>query len=258
MILLIDIGNTNITIGFHNNDEIVNTLRIKSIPEGQDIDEFTQLLNDSVRQYKPEKPKGAVICSVVPETTSLIKNAIKKTYGIGPLNVNHTIRTGLNFLIKDAEGLGADRIANAVAAHKLYKGNLLIVDFGTATTFCVITAEGDYKGGAIMPGLALAADSLAEKTAKLPRIILKNPEKVLGSDTMENILTGLIFGHAGAVERIIKEIKKELNADLSVIATGGLGSLITPYIESINHMNPLLTLEGLKFIYELNSQELHL
>ncbi len=251
MILLIDAGNTNITVGFHEDNELSHILRLKRSPDGYDIDKFNRLIKDTL---KDKKLLGAAICSVVPETTSIITKSINNNYGVDPVNVTHKIETGLNFLIDNTESLGADRIANAVAARKLYKGDVVVVDFGTATTFCLITANSDYRGGAIMPGLGLAADSLAEKTAKLPRVALKNPEKILNSSTEENILTGLIYGHAGAVERIISEISKETGGDLTIIATGGFSSLIAPHTKIIDHLNSNLTLEGLKYIYDINTQ----
>ncbi len=253
MILLIDIGNTNTTTGFYDNGIIKDILRLKTTVEGRDTDEYSYLLDWFILDHQIKKPEGAAICSVVPKVTPLLISAVRKSFGIEPINVNHKIKTGLKFLIKNPEELGADRIANAVAARKLYRGHLIVIDFGTATTFCVITAEGEYRGGAIMPGLNILADTLAEKTAKLPRARLKAPGKVLGEDTTANILTGVILGHAGAVERIISEIIKEIGTDVTVVATGGLTDLAAPYIKAINHLNPLLTLEGLRFIYEFNS-----
>jgi type III pantothenate kinase len=194
-----------------------------------------------------------VICSVVPEVATLFAGAIKKVFGIEPLNVDHKIKTGIKFRIKNVEELGPDRIVNAVAARRLYEGSLIVVDFGTATTFCVVTEKGEYKGGAIMPGLALAANCLAAATAKLPTVELKRPSRVLGRDTNENILAGIVYGHAGAVERIISGIKKETVGEPAVVATGGLSGLIAPHLKVIDHLNPLLTLEGLRFIYELNT-----
>ncbi len=253
MLLLIDIGNTNITAGFHENNNISHIMRLERSGEGYDIDEFDRLIHSVLKDKRPE---GAAICSVVPETIPIISNIMNRNYGVDPVTVDHKTETGLNFLIDNIEGLGADRIANAVAARKLYEGDLVVVDFGTATTFCLIT-NSDYRGGAIMPGIAMSADSLAEKTSKLPRVALKKPQKILGNDTTENILAGLIYGHAGAVERIISEIRIETDSNLTIIATGGLSSLITPYIKIVNHTNPHLTLEGLKFIYDLNTQKIH-
>jgi type III pantothenate kinase len=178
---------------------------------------------------------------------------VKKSFDVDPINVDHNIKTGLKFLINNAGDLGADRIANTVAAHRLYKGNVIVVDFGTATTFCVVTEKGEYRGGAIMPGIAMSAYSLAEKTARLPLVELKAPDTILGKSTEDNILTGIILGHAGAVERIINEIKMDTGKDITVLATGGLVESVKSYIKAIDYVDPLLTLEGLRFIYELNS-----
>lgn len=253
MLLLIDIGNTATTIGLYDGTEISNTLSLKTTPERWNTGEYPGVLNDFIRAHGTSKPKGAVICSVVPAVTHLITDSIKKNYGIEPVNVDHKIKTGLEFRIKNIEGLGADRVSNAAAARKLYKGNLVVVDFGTATTLCVITEKGEYKGGAIMPGLGMSAACLAEKTAQLPQVELKPPVSIPGDDTESNILAGIILGHAGAVERIINEIKKETGAELSVVVTGGLAGLVTPYIKMIDYVNPLLTLEGLRIIYEINT-----
>ncbi len=263
MLLLIDIGNTNITIGFYDGS-IKNVLRFNTVIKGRNIKEYSSHLEDFILRHGMERPGGAVICSVVPPVTDLFIESLKNNFGFEPMNVNYKLKTGLRFSVKTPEELGADRVSNAAAAHRLYKGHLIVVDFGTATTFCIVSSSGEYKGGSIMPGLNISADALAEKTAKLPRIKLKAPEKVIGDNTGSNILSGLILGHAGAVERIIREIKKELSldkdldakenieADTKVIATGGLADLLAPYVKDIEEINPLLTLEGLRIIYELN------
>lgn len=259
MLLLIDIGNTNITIGFYDNG-IKNILRLNTVLSGRDIEEYFYLLRGFILHHQMEEPEGAVICSVVPQITPLFMETLRKGFDFKPINVNHKLKTGLKFCIKNPDELGADRIANAVAAHKLYKGHLIVIDFGTATTFSVISAKGEYKGGAIMPGLGILVNALAEKTAKLPRIELKTPEKILGNDTESNILSGVILGHAGAVERIIKEFKAELSRNIkinngiatNVIATGGFANFVVPHVKAIKEVNPLLTLEGLRIIYELN------
>lgn len=255
MLLLIDIGNTNTTIGFHDESGIRDILRLSTVTGKRGIREYSYILKGVIQEHNMVAPEGAVICSVVPEVTTIFAGAIKKVFGIEVLNVDHEIKTGLKFRIKNAEELGPDRIANAVAARRFYEGSLIVVDFGTATTFCVVSEKGEYRGGAIMPGLLLAANSLAAATAKLPRVELKRPAKVLGRDTNENILAGIVIGHAGAVEKIINGIKKETGGELTVIATGGLSGLVEPYIKVIDHLNPLLTLEGLRFIYELNTKK---
>lgn len=251
MLLLIDIGNTSTTIGFYSNGSIKNLFRIKTSIDVRDKEEYSYILNGFVLMHKIRKPEGAVISSVVPEVIPPIRNAIKKTFGLEALIVSCKIKTGLKFNIKNVERLGADRIADAVAAYRLYKGPLLVIDFGTATTFSYMDAKGQFRGGAIMPGILLSADTLADKTARLPRVELKEPDKALGKDTAESILSGIILGHAGAVEKIIKEIKREVGKDFKVIITGGYANLMIPHIR-IDHINPLLTLEGLRLIYELN------
>jgi type III pantothenate kinase len=251
MLLLIDIGNTSTTIGFYSDGNIKNVFRLKTSIDVRDKEEYSYILNGFVLRHKIQKPAGAVISSVVPQVTPAIKNAVKRTFGVEALIVSCTVKTGLKFNIKNVERLGADRIADAVAAYRLYKGPLLVIDFGTATTFSYIDSKGQFRGGAIMPGILLSADTLADKTAGLPRVKLKEPDKALGKDTAENILSGIILGHAGAVEKIIKEIKREVGKDFKVIITGGYANLMIPYIR-IDHINPLLTLEGLRLIYELN------
>ncbi len=254
MLLLIDIGNTSTTIGFWNSGTVKEILRIETSSVKKEIDQNTAFFSTIVRDSKMGKPDGAAISSVVPGITSILSRAVKKDFGLEPLHVDYRTKTGLTYSINNIESLGADRIANAVAARKLYKGNLVVLDIGTATTFCVITEEGEYKGGAIMPGPGLAVDSLSVKTAKLPGTELKPPSCTIGKDTSENIRSGVIIGHAGAVEKIVDEMRKELDTDLNLIATGGYSALITPYINGIVHINPLLTLEGLRFICEMNQE----
>lgn len=199
------------------------------------------------------KPEGAALCSVVPAVTPLLQSAIETSFGIKLITVRHDVKTGLQFSVKRVEDLGPDRIANAAAAYKLYKGDVIVVDFGTATTLCVVSEKGEYRGGAIMPGLGLSVNALAEKTAKLPVVELKVPKKILGKDTAENIRTGVILGHAGAVDRIIHEIKTETGKDFIILVTGGFADLVKPYLKAIDYANPFLTLEGLRIIYEMNS-----
>jgi type III pantothenate kinase len=253
MTILIDIGNTNITVGVYDRD-IKGVLRIRTIIDGRNEEEYSYLLGGFLRYHAMENPEGAVISSVVPKITPLMTNALRKSFGIRPIIVDHKINTGISFMVKKPENLGSDRIASAVGAHRLYKGDLIVIDFGTATTFCVVTAKGEYWGGAIMPGPGISADSLAEKTAKLPRVDLKALGSIIGEDTRENILAGVIMGHAGGVERIIKEIRKETGVKFKVVSTGGMAVLVVPYIRSIKIVDPLLTLKGLKFIYELNAR----
>lgn len=253
MLLLIDIGNTNITIGFYYEGDIKNVLRLKTGAGVRDTEEYSYIINGFSRRHNMPEPKGAALCSVVPEVTPLLTDALKNSFNIGAVVVSHTLKTGLKFNITNPDTLGEDRIANAVAAHRLYKGNIIVIDFGTATTFCAITKNGEYTGGAIMPGIGLSASTLSERTSKLPFVGLRLPESTLGKDTGENILSGVILGHAGAAERIISGIKAETGMDYKVLATGGHAGLVTPLVNTIDYVNPDLTLEGLRFIYEMNS-----
>ncbi len=252
MLLLIDIGNTNTTIGTCINKETKAIAQLSTMKSDSNIEEYSAILKDLIKKHQLQTPTAGIVCSVVPDITNLLISAVKASFGIEMLNVHHNLITGLEFSIKNIENLGADRIANAVAASNLYKGNLIVVDFGTATTFCVITDNMEYMGGAIMPGPGLSADVLADKTARLSRVELTAPGNILGNDTTDNIRNGVILGHAGAVERIIKEIAKETNEVFTVIATGGYASLIVPHL-NIDHTNSILTLEGLRFIYKLNT-----
>lgn len=252
MLLLIDIGNTDTTLALYEDDRVIHVSRLKTDTTISDED-CARILDDFIRKNEAHTPEGAVICSVVPVTTPLFMNAVKGSYGIDPINVDHHVKTGVEFQINNIEGLGADRIATAAAARKLYKGSLIVIDFGTAITFCVITAGNLYKGGAIMPGPGLSADVLNERTAKLPRVELTPPAGVIGKDTPDNIRSGIIYGHAGAAERIIREIKKETGGDATVIATGGYTDLLIPYIK-VDYIEKDLIFKGMKIIYEMNSK----
>jgi type III pantothenate kinase len=256
MLILIDIGNTNITIGFWD-EKIQNVLRLKTCPDEQHI---IHSIRDSISEHRMDKPENAIVCSVVPSATPRVTRSLTKGFRIKPVAVTHDMRFGLRFHVNNLRALGTDRIANAVAAHSFHKGHALVVDFGTATTFCFISSKGEYRSGPIMPGIGISADALAHKTARLPRALLKAPEMIFGNNSKNNILSGLVFGHAGAVERIIREMKRDLSRygviegkePVGIITTGGLAGLVTPYIRGIKKTNPCLTLEGLRIIYELN------
>ncbi|MBI5055699.1 MAG: type III pantothenate kinase [Nitrospirae bacterium] len=246
MLLLIDIGNTITKIGFSEK----NGMRVFSLKTARqrDTEEYCYILEGLIKKNNIKKPRGAAICSVVPEVTPFVIKAVGKSLDIKAINVTHRTKTGIKF----PEETGADRIAGVVAARGLYKGDLIVVTFGTATTFNAITEEGKYLGGAIMPGLGLSVTALSEKTAKLPLVELKKPDKILSKDTEGNILSGVVLGHAGAAERIIREIEKESGKNFTVVATGGFAHLVKPYSAAIEFVNPLLTLEGLRLIYSFN------
>ncbi len=252
MILLIDIGNTDTTIGCFVNEDIRELTRISTMPGKRSPEELDFIISGILRQEDLTKPSGAVICSVVPDEAAVTDQAVRSSCGISALHVNEDTATGLTFRGHAGYRPGPDRIANAVAACRLYSGNVIILDIGTATTICLITEDCRYIGGAIMPGPATAMQSLADRTAKVPAAALHTPETVLGKNTEENIQAGVIIGHAGALEKIINEILSETGLECKVVATGGLASIIKPHIRQIDYINPLLTLEGLRLMYEMN------
>ncbi|MBI4824833.1 MAG: type III pantothenate kinase [Nitrospirae bacterium] len=253
MLLLIDAGNTSIKACFYD-EGVMDILRLSTVSLRQGTaDELCGMLKDFFARQKAGNPEGAVISSVVTDVTPLLADAVRKVFNLEPVIVDHVKMTGLKLHIKNPEGVGSDRLANAAAANRLYKGNKIVVDFGTATTFSVVTEEGGFTGGVIMPGIDISAKALAGNTSKLPEINIKAPEKILGDSTTDAILSGIIIGHAGAVDRIIADIEKETGLDYTVIVTGGRADMIAPYIRSKNRIDPGLTFKGLKAIYDLNS-----
>jgi type III pantothenate kinase len=213
------------------------------------------LLKDFLDKSHGVLPMGVVISSVVPGVTAVIAGAIRKNCRVKPLVVSHKVKTGLTLNVKHPSRLGTDRIAAAVGARHLYRGDLIVIDFGTATTFSSVSSGGEYRPGPIMPGLGISADVLAERTAQLPRVDLMSPVKPTGDRTDDAILAGLILGHAGGAERIVREMRKASGTKTSVIATGGFAERLAPHLKMIRYVNPLLTLEGLRIIYSLNNRE---
>lgn len=252
MVLLIDIGNSTTTIGLYDKG-FKKVVRIRTHPHGREAEEYALILRGIVSGLADTGLSGAVISSVVPEETPLLLTVIRKSFRISPLVVSHRIKTGIRFRVKHPARIGADRIANAVGAKGLYRGNLIVLDFGTATTVCLLSTTGEYRSGPIMPGLGLSADTLYRKTAQLPKVDLGgSPVPVVGVDTEKNILSGLIRGHAGGIERIMRDIQAETGAKAAVIATGGYADYVAPFIKRIKTVNPVLTLEGLRMLYALN------
>jgi len=190
---------------------------------------------------------------VVPPIMYSLEHAIRKYFKLEPMVVGPGIKTGINIKYENPREVGADRIINAVAALELYGGPLIIVDFGTATTFCAVSSKGEYLGGVICPGIKISAEALFQKTAKLPKIDLVKPETVIGRNTVSSMQSGIIYGYVGEVDYIVRRMKKEMKDDnIKVIATGGLARLIASESETIDEINGLLTLEGLRIIYERN------
>ncbi len=254
MLLAIDVGNTHIMLGVYREDQILIYWRLATRKESTE-DELgivvKNLLHNS--HLKLSDIKAIAISSVVPPLMYSLERMSNKYFEIDPLVIGPGIKTGLNIVTDNPREVGADRIVNAVAAYNLYGGPLIIVDFGTATTFCAISESGDYLGGAIAPGIGISMEALFERAAKLPRVEIVRPEQVIGKDTISSMQSGIIFGFAGQVDGIVRRMVEELKARPLIIATGGFASLIARESETIGKVNPLLTLEGLRIINNLNT-----
>jgi type III pantothenate kinase len=253
MLLAIDIGNTNITIGLYLGDTAGSRWRLATAQERMP-DEYGILLVNLFHHagVRIQDVSAIVIASVVPPLTSNFEQACKDYLGCSPLVVDAGTKTGVRVRYEDPKQVGADRIVDAAAAHKLYGGPACIVDFGTATTFDAISAEGDYLGGAISPGIGIAADALFRRAAKLPKVDLQRPPSVIGKNTVQSMQSGLLFGYVGLVEGMIARFRSELGPHMKVIGTGGLVPIIAQETKAIEIIAPWLTLDGLKIIYELN------
>ena len=252
MIIVIDVGNTNIVVGAFSENGLIRSWRM-STDFQRSSDEtgifFSQLLAHSGLQIRDIQ--AVVVSSVVPQIMFSLERAIKRYLRHTPIIISKNVATGLNILTDNPGEVGADRIVNAVAVHNLYPGDSIIIDFGTATTFCALRANGDYLGGVICPGIKIALDALIEKTAKLPKIELIRPENVIGKNTVTSMQSGIIYGYAGQLESIDTRMKAELGP-AQVIATGGVASLIKEATDVIDILDPNLTLKGLKLLYDMN------
>ena len=260
-LLCIDIGNTNTVLGFYadevessvHKDDLLTHWRIAT--EHQRMpDEYAALLLSLFerRGYTPQDISGIIMSSVVPPVTGTFEELCRTYFGHEPLVVGAGVKTGVRILYDNPREVGADRIVNAVAVKALYSCPACVVDFGTATTFDGISAEGDYLGGAIAPGVGISAEALFSRTAKLPRIELVAPEKAIGRNTVESMQSGVLFGYVGLVEGMVSRFRKELGSDMQVIGTGGLAQTIARQTTVFDVIDPWLTLKGLHFIYLLN------
>lgn len=251
MVLLIDVGNTNVTIGVHDGKEIVASWRMTT-KRDLTSDEIGMTLRSyfSLGGVSTDDIGGTIISSVVPPIMYSLIHAVKKYLGQEPIIVTDKSKMNLEIKYDNPKEVGADRLVNAVGALKRYKAPLIIIDFGTATTFCAVSDKNEYLGGVILPGLKVSLEALVEKTSKLPKIEIARPDKVIGTNTVESMQSGMYYGYAGSVDNIVLKMKQSLGDDTTVIATGGLATMISKEAKTIDIIDPKLTLEGLKAIYD--------
>lgn len=256
MLLVFDVGNTNMVLGIYEGKELKNYWRI-STDKAKTSDEYGMLINNLFQYDNVDKNsiKDIIISSVVPNVMHSLENFCVKYFNKQPLIVGPGIKTGLNIKYDNPKQVGADRIVNAVAAIEKYKSPMIIIDFGTATTFCAISEKGEYLGGTIAPGIKISSEALFQRASKLPRVELLKPGMTICKNTVSAMQSGIIYGYVGLVDKIIAMMKKELgNDNIKVIATGGLSSLIASETDSIDCVDKNLTLEGLKIIYNKNKE----
>lgn len=257
MLLVVDVGNTNIVLGVYEDKELLVDWRLSTdVPRTADEYGIAVINLFEKTDINYRKIEAVIISSVVPTIMYSLEHMIRKYFKLEPLVVGPGVKNGINIKYDNPKEVGADRIVNAVAAHELYKCSLIIIDFGTATKFCAVGKNGDYFGGAICPGIKTSIDALFEKAAKLPRIELIKPPTVICKNTIQNMQSGIIFGNVGQVDYIVGKMKSEMLAlgedEPFVIATGGFANLIASESNQIDKVNPYLTLEGLRVIYEKN------
>ncbi len=257
MILTLDIGNSNIKTALFEGEEMAHYWRI-STSLSKTSDEYGILLMSMFAHegVKPEEVEGIVISSVVPTINFTIEHMCQNYFHMQPMMVAPGIKTGINIKYENPRELGSDRIANAVAAYAQYGGPCIFIDFGTATTFGVVDENGSFLGGSIFPGIKVASEALVSGTAKLPRFAIEKPESVIGRTTLTNLQSGMYYGYVGLVKHIVQKMKQELGRqDAIVVATGGMALLISEESKVIDKLDGLLTLKGLRMIYERNKAE---
>ncbi|MBU0481442.1 MAG: type III pantothenate kinase [Proteobacteria bacterium] len=255
MLLAIDVGNTNTVLGLFKDREIVAHWRIQTNP-AQMADELAASLKGlfSIDGLSFSEITGVIIASVVPQSQSAWQEMSVKHFSIKPMRVSQLPDTGLKILMDNPSEVGADRIVNSLAGYDRYKTSLIIVDLGTAITFDCVSGKGEYLGGAITPGLSISLEALGMRTAKLPRVDISIPPvTAIGKNTIDAIKSGILFGYGGMIEELVKKIREEMLPDVpKVIATGGMAGLIAPFAPSIEAVLPMLTLDGLRLLYERN------
>jgi type III pantothenate kinase len=255
MLLAVDLGNTNVVLGLYEGETLVQTFRVATA-RSRTEDEYAVLLQQlfSLRQLSLDGVSAAIIASVVPQLTDVMVSAIRQAVGREPLIVGPGLKTGMPILYDNPHDVGADRIVDAVAAFARYQSGVIVVDFGTATTFNCVSPKGEYLGGVIVPGVKVSLDGLMQSAAKLRPVELTAPPRVLGRNTTHALQSGVIHGYAAMVDGLVDRLIEELSFPCRVIATGGLSSLIGKHSKRIEALDSDLTLEGLRILYERNSK----
>ncbi|MDH5523401.1 MAG: type III pantothenate kinase [Desulfobulbaceae bacterium] len=255
MLLAVDVGNTHMVIGVFENNSLRCHWRVKT-DKSNTVDELASLFHGLfiMENILFEEISSVIISSVVPVMQAAWSEFATRYLKTTPLVVGHNVETGIKVCIDNPREVGADRIVNAVAAYAEFKTALIIVDFGTAITWDCVSAKGEYLGGIIAPGLSISMEALAGRTAKLPQVDISTPpSKAIGTNTVAAIKSGILFGYGAMVDGLIKRIRKELTPDIPLtIATGGMARLIAPYADAIDHVDPMLTLKGLRILHERN------
>jgi type III pantothenate kinase len=249
----IDVGNTHTVLGLFEGETLIESWRLRSDKE-RTADEWGINFNSlfSMRGLSIHTVSAAAVASVVPPATHAVRQACVRYFGVEPLIVGPGVKTGVSIRYENPREVGADRIVNAVAGYDKCKRACIVVDFGTATTFDCISADGEYLGGAITPGIATSLDALASKTSKLPRVEIGLPRHAIGRNTVESIQSGVLFGYVSLVDGMVKRLSKEMGGSVAVIATGGLAEIIAHESEAIEQVDANLTLNGLRLIFALN------
>jgi type III pantothenate kinase len=254
MLLTVDVGNSNISFGVFDKTTLSHHMRSESARQ-RTSDEYAVLVREMMRLYDvdPSGISAAIIASVVPPLTDIMTQLVRRAFRIEPIVVGPGIKTGMPILYEDPREVGADRIVNAVAAYEWAKGAVIVVDFGTATTFDCVSKKGEYVGGVIVPGVQISADALFSRAARLHRVDFVLPPRAIGKNTIQSMQSGIIYGYAGLVDGLCDRLKKELGTEVRVVATGGLANLIGKQTTSIEEVDPDLTLNGLRLLYERNA-----
>lgn len=253
MLLVIDVGNSNTVLGIYRGRQLLYDWRVAT-DKYRTLDEYAMLMHQLFQLCGVTfgDLKDVIVSSVVPPMLNTIEGLCKKYFHLTPYVVGPGMKTGMPIQYDNPKEVGADRIVNAVAAYEQARCALIVVDFGTATTFDVISADGSYQGGAIAPGIAISADALFERASKLPRVEFLQPTQIIAKNTVNSIQAGIFYGYVGLVEGIVARMKKELPSPPEVVATGGLAAPIAAVADCIDRVEPFLTLEGLRLLYERN------